>query len=442
MSRLPPGPPRSLRLLAHYLRTPYRFFDELQRRHGQVFTVDFPTGRVVYIAEPRWIQEVWRKDQAGELTILDRGFLGPVFGERSIVATADVVHERQRRLFLPQFHGARMRAFGELIRAEARAMTASWRPGEALALHPAMIELSLSVTLAVILGIRDPGRIAVYRAALRPLFDRLGPLLLFVPKLRIDLGRLSPWGRFVAAKRRFRALVAEEIVDRRARAGERCDDVLDLLLAAEDEDGRPLGDEELQAHVLTLLVLGHETTASALAWGLCAIYRDPTIVDRIRAEVASLPADAGSDAIAGLPYVGAVCDEILRIRPVVPEVRRRLLRTPWAIDGWSLPAGVLLAPCVYLLHRHPALYPDPDAFRPDRFLDRRFTGHEYMPFGGGIRRCTGASFARYEMILVVATIVAAADLKVHDEAITVRRANLAVIPSTGARVTVRAVTTA
>jgi cytochrome P450 len=259
---------------------------------------------------------------------------------------------------------------------------------------------------------------------------------LFVPPLRIDLGRLSPWGRFLAARRRFRALVAEEIAARRARPDERCDDVLDLLLAARGEDGRPLDDDELQAHVLTLLVLGHESTASALAWGLVEIYRSPAIVARIRAEVAGLPADAGSDQIAGLPYVGAVCDEILRLRPIVPEVRRRLLRQPWEVQGWSLPAGILLSPCIHLLHRHPQLYPEPEQFRPERFLGRRFAGHEFMPFGGGIRRCTGASFARYEMALALATIVAGVDLAVRDEPIEVRRANLAVIPSTGGRVTV------
>jgi cytochrome P450 len=315
-------------------------------------------------------------------------------------------------------------------------MLRRWRAGDRRQLHREMIDLSLEVTIAVILGIREPARARVVRDALRPLFDCLGPFLLFLPALRIDLGPLTPWGRFVIARRRFRALMAQEIAARRARQDDRADDVLGLLLTARDEAGRPLEDDELQAHLLTLLVLGHESTASALAWGLVALYRDASILTRLRAELESLPADASCETVVASPLLGAVCDEILRHRTIVPEARRRVLRQPWRVREFTIPAGTYLAPCIYLLHRHPALYPDPEAFRPDRFLERRFAGHELMPFGGGIRRCTGASFARFEMALVLAEVVAAVDLHVDDDAIAVRRANLAVIPSTGARVTV------
>jgi cytochrome P450 len=302
-----------------------------------------------------------------------------------------------------------------------------------------MVAISLDVTIAAVLGIRDPARAALFRRHLRALFETMGPFVLFLQALRVDLGLLSPWGRFIGARRRFRGLIAEEIRARRAHPDGSRDDILNVLLSARDEDGLPMPDDELQDHLLTFLVLGHESTASALTWGIDCIYRDRRVLSALQEELAGLPASAGSEDIARLPYLGAVCKEILRARPIVPEPRRRVLKEPWRVRGYTIPAGTYLAPSVYLIHHHPALYPDAAAFRPERFLERRFASHEYMPFGGGSRRCTGAAFAEYEMALVLATILASAELRVEREAsIVPRRMNLAVGPSTGVEVTVRA----
>jgi cytochrome P450 len=299
--------------------------------------------------------------------------------------------------------------------------------------------ISLDITIAAVLGIRDPARAALFRRHLRLLFEAIGPFVLFLQALRIDLGALSPWGRFLEARRRFRALIAEEIRARRADLDGDRSDILSLLLSARDEEGRPMPDDELQDHLLTFLVLGHESTASALTWGIYWIYRDQRVLAVLSEELASAPQGSGADEIARLPYLGAVCKEILRARPIVPEPRRRVLKAPWRVRGYAIPAGTYLAPSVYLVHRHPSLYPDAAAFRPERFLERRFAGHEYMPFGGGSRRCTGAAFAEYEMALVLSAIVSSRELRVEEDgAILPRRLNLAVGPSTGVEVTVGA----
>jgi cytochrome P450 len=238
-------------------------------------------------------------------------------------------------------------------------------------------------------------------------------------------GRLSPWARFVAARRRADELLHAEIEARRADPVER-DDVLSLLLAARDEEGRALSDEELRDELMTLLVAGHETTATALAWTLERLARHPGALEGVVAE----------QRAGGEELLDATIKETLRLRPVVPAVIRQL-QEPMTFGGWDLPAGVHIGPSIYLLHRRPDLYPDPLAFRPQRFLERSYGTYEWIPFGGGVRRCLGASFALFEMRVVLSTLLERVELQAaRGSGESVARRAITFAPARGGRIAV------
>jgi cytochrome P450 len=238
------------------------------------------------------------------------------------------------------------------------------------------------------------------------------PLLLW-PRLQVDLGPRSPWGRVVRLRREVHALLGAEIARRRAEPAGRRQDVLSLLLAARDEQGRSLRDDELRDQLVTLLGAGHETTASALAFAINRILGTPAVLAAARGEldrvVGSGPVEPGH--IGRLEYLDAVVKESLRLDPVVPDVGRRLTR-PHRIGGWELPRGVTVVPAIYLTHRHPEVWEEPDVFRPERFLGRRVDPYAFFPFGGGIRRCIGMAFAAYEMKVVLAQVLSRLELRV------------------------------
>jgi cytochrome P450 len=303
-----------------------------------------------------------------------------------------------------------------------------WQIGEPFYVRSSMQEISLQVILSAVFGlhINEAGapkteegqRFDQLKQLLTSLLDSIGsPLsstLLFFPSLQRDLGPWSPWGYFLRQKQQIDQLIYAEIQQRREEADSSRDDILSLLLAARDEAGQPMTDEELRDELLTLLFAGHETTASALGWALYWIDHLPEVHDQLLSELDTLPPDCDPSAIARLPYLSAVCSETLRIYPIALNTFARIAKSPIEIMGYEFEPGTVLLPSIYLTHQREDIYPEPKRFKPERFLEKQFSSYEYLPFGGSNRRCIGLAFAQFEMKLVLATILSRYQLKLTD----------------------------
>jgi cytochrome P450 len=372
------------------------------RRYGDMFTLKIANeGTWVFLHHPEAVKQVFRGDprllHAGEANVV----LMPVLGSHSVLLLDEDAHMAQRKLMLPPFHGERMRGYEETMAEVAARELAGMPAGEPVAAWPAMQAITLEVILRTVFGVREGDRVERVGAALRAALAwvteprRMAQLAVFGPR------RIAERGMLDEAIRPADELIYEEI---RARRGapdlaDR-DDVLSLLLQARHDDGSEMSDKELRDELMTLLVAGHETSATALAWALEALTRHPAALARLRDEV-----DAGEDT-----YLDAVIKETLRLRPVIALVLRRLTE-PMEIGGRLLPAGVNVAPCIYLVHRRSDVYDEPRAFRPERFLDNSPGTYTWIPFGGGVRRCLGASFAQFEMKVVLRELVSRLDIR-------------------------------
>jgi cytochrome P450 family 135 len=390
---LPPGPstPRALQTL-RWMYRPGPMLRDCHRRFGDMFTLRIAhEGIWVFLAHPDAVRQVFTGDprvlHAGEANIV----LLPMLGSHSVLLLDDAAHMAQRKLMLPSFHGERMRRYEEVMAEVARGEIERWPRGEPYAVRSAMQRITLEVIMRTVFGVQDAARGEPLRRALAEALEWGSD-----PRRMAMLAALGP--HRVARSRMFRRLrdpadelIYEEIGRRRSAAdlAER-DDVLSLLLQARHEDDSPMSDEELRDELMTLLVAGHETTASALAWAVERLVRNPAVLDRLR--------DGEEE------YVDAVCKETLRLRPILALVLRRLTE-PMEIGGRELPAGVNVAPCIYLVHRRPDVYSDPLSFRPERFLEQPAGTYTWIPFGGGIRRCVGAAFATLEMTVVLRTML-------------------------------------
>jgi cytochrome P450 len=424
---LPPSPrlPRPAQTLLLWRRT-IPFLDWCARRYGDCFTVwAAPFGRLVYVADPDALKEVFTGDSAVFHAGEANDFLGPVMGPHSILLLDEDEHLRQRRLMLPPFHGEAVRGYEELIARLAAAEVERWPLGEPFAVHPRLRALTLEVILRVVFGVEDEARRAELRATLPGVVD-LGPvtqLLMVAPWLE----RVGPWRRYRRRLDQVDALLYDEIARRRRdpRLAERTD-VLSLLLRAGDHDGgEGLTDAELRDELMTLLIAGHETTATALAWAFERLARHPAAAARARGD---------DDA-----FLEAVAKETLRLRPVLSDVARKLTR-PAQVAGYRLPAGTLVMPGIALVQRDAAHWADPLAFRPERFLDGTPEGYTWIPFGGGRRRCLGAALAMLEIKVVLREALTRLELapeRRRDEAMRVR--HITMVPARGARIVARRV---
>jgi cytochrome P450 len=428
---LPPGPrtPALLQAL-RYAREPLGFLTSLQRSHGDIFTVRFPYfGRMVYVTRPDLVKQVFTgppaQMHAGEAnaTVLE-----PALGPNSVLTLDDEPHMRQRKLLLPPFHGERVESYGELIREVTLLEMESWPVGEQFALRPHTQRITLAVIMRAVFGVHDESRLDRFERLIEAFSRRVNAVIAF-PMLRRNLGPLSPWGKFLRARKALDAFIYEEIALRRAevaRDGDGArDDVLSLLLEARHDDGDAMSDEELRDELVTVLGAGHETTATGLAWAMERLLRSPEALARLRESVA-----AGED-----DYLEATIKETLRARPVIVDVARKLT-APLQIEGYELPAGTYVLPAIAALHYREDLFPEPDEFRPERFLDGKADTYAWIPFGGGVRRCIGAAFAEYEMKIVLRAFLERAELSAPDprpEKAKVR--NITLAPGKGTRVT-------
>ena len=428
MTALPPGSKAPAPLqAARYVRDPLGFLTGYRERFGDVFTVRFPFfGRIFYVASPELVKAVFTGSpavfHAGEANAT---MLEPALGPNSVLTLDDEAHMRQRKLLLPPFHGERVRRYGELIEEVTRRDMETWPVREAFALRPHAQRITLTVILRAVFGISDEARIDRATRLIDRFSDRVTTIVRF-PILRRDLGPGSPWRHFVRAREELDAFIYEEIALRRAEAGsEERDDVLSLLLRARHEDGSPMTDAELRDELVTVVGAGHETTATGLAWAMERLLRNPRALGLLRESLAAGRGD----------YLEATVKETLRARPVIIDVARKLT-APAMIGGYELAAGSFVVPAIAAVHLREDLYPEPEAFRPERFLDRKADTYAWIPFGGGVRRCAGAAFAEFEMRVILREFVTRAALRAVDpapEKVAIR--NITLAPRQGTAVT-------
>ena len=379
--------------------------ERCRRRYGDTFTVKLPgPGRTVFISDPESIKALFKADRINTIASRRNLVLAPLLGDGSLLLIDGDLHLSRRKLMLPPFHGERMRAYERVMEKATERRLASWPSGEPFPLHPSMQEITLEVIMRAVFGVSGERRERLRELLLSILAATRSPLALGLnlPVVR-NLGRLGRVSRAVAETNR---LLFAEIAERRADAElSRREDILSMLIAARDESGEGMSDRELRDQLLTLLMAGHETTATALAWSFDLLFRHPESLERLSAELETDEHD----------YLDAVIAEALRLRPVVPFVGRDLERAS-SLAGYELPAGTTVMPSIYLAHTREATFPEPYAFHPERFLEGQPDTYSWIPFGGGTRRCLGASFAQVEMRVVLRTILRAVELKPATEA--------------------------
>ncbi|MFB2894253.1 cytochrome P450 [Aerosakkonemataceae cyanobacterium BLCC-F50] len=420
--KLPQGPKTpGIVQLFQWIADPLGLMDDCAQRYGDMFTLRVGTNcrPIVFLTNPQAIKEVFTADYkqfaSGHANELAR----PLAGQNSLFLMDGDRHKRERQLLLPPFHGENIRSYGELIRNITLAVTKDWQIGQTLIVRDVMQEITLRVILRAVFGLEEGERDRELRHLLSEMLDNISsPLnsaLLFFPQLQKDLGTWSPWSKFLRRQSQITELLMAEIHERRANFDPSRKDILSLLMSAKDEAGNPMTDAELHDELLTLLVAGHETTATSLAWALYSIHHVPGVLDKLLHEIDSLGENPDPNLIAKLPYLTAICNETLRIYPILFITFGRVAQSPVKIMGKEFEPGTSLAPCIYLTHRRKDLYPEPEKFKPERFLEKQFSPYEFFPFGGGTRRCIGIALAPYEMKIVLATILANWQLSLADK---------------------------
>ena len=364
-------------------------------RYGDTFTMELiREGPIVMVSHPETVRQIFTTPADLALAGEANRVLLPVLGENSVLLLDRDAHKEQRRLLMPAFRGNHLQSYMSTMAAIAEAEIAGWPRGVPVRLHPRMQALTLEVILRLVFGLEGGQSVDRLRQALQRTLALTSNALaqMFVLVVGPEKMRTALAHRLLADVDR---LLYEEIAMRRRQEDlDARTDVLSMLLQAEHDDGQPMSDQEIRDELITLLVAGHETTASGLAWAVERIIRHPDAQSRLIEE---------TQADDGDRYVEAVVKETLRMRPVLALVSRRLTE-PMEVGGFSLPAGVKVAPSIYLMHRRPDIYPDPEQFRPERFLDNRAGTYTWIPFGGGVRRCLGATFAECEMRIVLRTM--------------------------------------
>jgi cytochrome P450 family 135 len=438
VSSLPPGPrlPRVAQTLG-FILSPARYLQWARRRYGDVVTMStLFDSRFVMVFEPEIVKQVFKGPpeqlRAGEANAL----LGPILGERSVLLLDGAEHLRQRRLMLPTFHGQRMKAYESIMRDAADREIDAWPVGEPFQLLPSMQALTLDVIMRAVFGVDEGQRYTDLRAALR---DMLAPISrpVGVLILTTSLGRFrgkETVRRFEEQRARVDALIFDEIARRREAPDlEDREDVFSTLILARDEDGEPMTDQEIRDELVTLLVAGHETTATALAWTFDLLLHDERVLGKLRAELEAEAEGSEPSASGQASYLDAVAKESLRVRPVIPGIGRKVRGEPFELAGYTIPPGVEINPSIVMVHARADRYPHPREFRPERFLDDSPPDtYTWIPFGGGVRRCLGASFALFEMRVVIQRVLERAALAaVEQERDAVERRGITLVPGRG-----------
>jgi cytochrome P450 len=417
--------PAGVQTLAWWTRS-IPFMERCRARHGRRWTLRLlGSPPFVMISDPEQLRELFTASPEALHPGEGAAILGPIVGERSVLLLDEDEHLEQRKLMLPAFHGERMGRLEGLVTEVTERELASWPRDRPISLHPRLQALTLEIILRAVFGLEPGPRLEALRERLTEVLDWGSRPAGLLPPLQVELGGLGPWAAFKRLRAQVDALIYELIAERRADHADR-DDVLALLLEAHHEDGAPMSDLELRDELMTLLVAGHETTASQLAWAFQRLARARDVAQKLAGEI-----DDGDDGT----YLEATIRESLRSRPVLPNVQPRLVKQPVEVGGWTYPPGCCLVGNAYLVHHDPELYPDPYVFRPERFIDHEPGTYTWIPFGGGRRRCLGASFALLEMRVVLRLALATSEIRPAGDRVELsRRRSITLSPRAGARV--------
>ncbi|HEY9848332.1 MAG TPA: cytochrome P450 [Leptolyngbyaceae cyanobacterium] len=414
-----PNVPRWLQTFRGIL-WPLKYLEKTAKDCGDIYVAKFAGfPNQVILGNPKAIEELFTSDHKLFESAPTNQILQPLLGSYSLILHDGAYHQRQRKLLMPPFHGERMKAYGEIICEVTEKVIGDWKIGQPFTARHYTQEISMRVILRAVFGLAEGERYEQLNEKLTSLLEITGSPLsssfLFLRSLQKDLGSWSPWGKFLRQRQEIDELLYAEIRERRAKNDLSGQDILSLMLAARDEEGQPMTDEELKDELMTLLFAGHETTATALAWALYWIHLLPEVKEKLLHELNGLGENPDLNAIAKLPYLNAICCETLRIYPVVLFTFARIPKEPVEIMGYQLEAGTMISPCIYLVHHREDLYPEPKQFKPERFLERQYSPFEFFPFGGSNRRCIGMAFAMFEMKLVLATILLKTELALAEK---------------------------
>jgi cytochrome P450 len=421
---LPPGPrmPVFLQGIGWWNR-PTAFMERCRARYGKRFTIRLPgQPPFVMISDPEELKEIFKAPP----DVLHPGegarILEPVLGSNSVILLDEAPHLEQRKLLLPAFHGDAMQKLVGLMEELASQEVAGWPTGQQFELHPRFQALTLEIILRAVFGLDAGERLDALRERLTEILEFGRSPVSVNQRLWRNFGGFGPFAKFLRARAKADELVYEQIDERRS-SGERRDDVLSMLLDARHEDGSEMSREEIRDELMTALVAGHETTASELAWAFERLAQSPRVLERLHSEIDSGDGDA---------YLTATIQEVLRRRPVLPQAEPRLVKKPIEIGGWQYEPGVVLGANVWLVHHDPDVYPDPFAFRPERFLEEPPGTYTFIPFGGGRRRCLGASFAMLEMKVALRAALERYTVEPAGELERTRRRAITISPRRGA----------
>ena len=426
-----------LQQLYNWIARPYAYLDDCAEKYGESFTMRiFGFDNLVFLSNPQAVKEIF----ADNGTLFDSGrgqeIIAPLLGKNSLLVLDGDRHKRERKMLMPPFHGGRVKSYAQIICDVTQEMSAQWQPGQQILAGELMPSITLEVSLQTVFGLREGSRYQQLKALLISWLDMTGSpagsSMLFFPLFQKDWGRWSPWGKVVRYRQQIDALLQAEIDERRAQATTPGGDVLSLMLLARDEVGQPMTDAELKDELVTMLAAGHETTAAALCWAMYWVHRLPAVKDKLMTELNSLGENVELLEIAALPYLTAVTSETLRIYPIAPIAAPRISTQAVTINGHTFPPETFLTPSIYSVHHREALYPDSKMFRPERFLDRQFSPSEFLPFGGGNRRCIGYALAKLELNLVLATLLKQQSFElVNNRPVTPRRRGVVLATSDG-----------
>lgn len=400
---LPPGPntPGWVQT-SRWMFKPIEFMERCRERYGPIFSIKLGSARdIVVVGDPAYAMDVLSGDpeiyDSGQANLLFR----PVLGPNSLLVLDGADHMEHRRIMLPNFGSGHVQTYSEAIERAVRMRMKKWPMGEKFPLAPEMQAITYEAISKVVFGdaVDERGeRLAILAG---DMMDRCASPFTMLPPMRMELGGMSPFARLMRVVGEIDRVIYEIIDERREDPLSSVrDDVLSVLLRAHHEDGSPLGDREIRDEILTMIMAGFETTTAGLAWAFERLLHEPRVLNRLRDEL-----DRGESE-----YLDAVVKEVLRARPAVPIVARKV-REPVEIAGYEMPAGTVLMAAVYLVHTDPSVYPNPEEFRPERFSDARPDPRAWIPFGGGVRRCLGASLAQLEMKIVLRMVLKELDLE-------------------------------
>lgn len=421
--------------LIEWIFKPIQLMEKSAKAYGDTFKLFLVGQQMVFVSHPQAIKEIFTASPDKFDSGRANQIVASLLGEQSLVLLDGKQHQRQRKLLTPPFHGDRMKSYGELICKITEKVISNWKIGEPFEARTSMQEISLQVILQAVFGLSEGERYDEIKQLIRSILDISGSplraMLVFMPLLQKDLGAWSPWGSFLRQQKRLDDLLYAEIQERRDNPDASREDILSLMMLARDEAGQPMTDQEMRDELMTLLVAGHETTASSLTWAFYWIHHLPEVREKLLAELDEVD-NHDLNTIAKLPYLDAVCAETLRIYPIALIAFPRINKTPIEIMGREYPAETLLTPCIYLTHHREDLYPEPKQFKPKRFIEKQYSPYEYLPFGGGNRRCIGMAFALFEMKLVLTTVLKNLDLSiVNNHVVKPTRRGATLAPSDG-----------